>query len=521
VLAKRMKIWERRLMKDFQVAPVEIAENPEQPAAPVEENPLDRFRRISKQVASQSTSAKWSEVIRSATIEANSQIGRCRNRDSFRNQQNLLKAMEQAKKLIERSPMPQSPNHSEYSIVDQTNETLVQLLKNISEEINEFSPQGTLCIPTPKNRSVTPLNTLNVQLQSLINSKSASPNLTKEKSKSRATSPRPPILDLRKPSNSNERVFSPPPVKENPQVPKSPSPPKSPTSAKSRPNTPGSVKSESPKSPSKFELSKSPLSKPININKARSPTPEGSKSLDETKSIDSLKCATSPVSPKSPIHASKPVHGILKTPSVEITLDGETSVAVEAQEIVCDPPKPLISFSPDGEKESKPQSPPPVAPTSPTKVIKRKAPVPTADISISRPTAPKVSINQGMIPPPPKKEEVKHQVQIPIVSTTPATPLPTQKLLSDDKIAPENITTGKPEAQQQMEQPKFELDKKNMAVATSVDTIPYSSTEKLVTSNDPSLEANKAASSPPMSLRPVNKIEDVKTIKRQMKTGWL
>lgn len=520
-----MKIWERRLMKDFQVAPVEIAEATEQQAAPVEENPLDRFRRISKQVASQSTSAKWNEVIRSATIEANSQIGRCRNRDSFRNQQNLLKAMEQAKRLIERSPLPQSPSHSDnYSIVDPTNETLVQLLKNISEEINEISPSGTLCIPTAKNRSVTPLQSLNVQLQSLISSKAASPNLTKEKPKTGAKSPKPTTLDLRKSANNNERVFSPSPAKDSPQTPKSPSSPKlcqTPTSVKSRPNTPGSVKSESPKSPSKFELSKSPLSKPRNINNGRSPTPEGSKSLDETKSIDSLKCAANPVPPKSPIHTPRPTHGILKTPSVEITLDGETSIAVEAQEIVCDPPKSLISFSPDGEKESKSQSPPLVASSSPTKVIKRKAPVPTADISISRPTAPKVPINQGMIPPPPKKEEVKHQAQIPIVSTTPATPLPTQKLSTSEIIALENVTTGKPEVHQQKEQPKFELDKQNMAVATSVDTIPYSSTEKLVTSKDPSLDANKAASSPPMSLRPVNKIEDVKTIKRQMKTGWL
>ncbi|KAL7031376.1 hypothetical protein ACKWTF_006982 [Chironomus riparius] len=493
VLAKRMKIWERRLMKDFQVAPVEIAEVSDEPAPHIVENPLDRFRRISKQVASQSTTAKWSEVIRSATIEANSQIGRCKNRDSFRNQQNLLKAMEQAKKLIERSPLPQSPSHSEYSIVDQTNETLVQLLKNISEEINEFSPQGTLHIPTPKNRSVTPLHSLNVQLQSLINSKTASPNLTMEKPKQKATSPKPTTLDLRRPSNNKERVFSPPPAKDSPQTPKSPSSPKlcqTPTSVKSRPNTPGSIKSESPKSPSKFELSKSPLSKPINVNRTRSPTPESSKSLDETKSIDSLKCTVNPGPPISPVHTSKRTTGILKTPSVEITLDGETSIAVEAQEIVCDLPKPLISFSPDGENKNRPQSPP-VASSSPTKVVKRKAPVPTTDISISRPTAPKVPINQGMIPPPPKKEEVKLQVQIPTLSTTPATPLPSQK------------------------------QKQNMAVATSVDTIPYSSTEKLVTSKDPSMDANKAASSPPMSLRPVNKIDDVKTIKRQMKTGWL
>lgn len=469
VLAKRMKVWERRLMKDFQVAPVEIAETTEAEApAPVEENPLDRFRRISKQVASQSATIKWNEVIRCATIEANSQIGRCRNRDSFRNQQNLLKAMEQAKRLIERSPLPQSPSHSEtYSIVDQTNETLVQLLKNISEEINEYSPQGTLCVTTPKNRSVTPLHSLNVQLQSLINSRQASPNLTKEKTKARAKSPKPTTLDLRRPSNSNERVFSPPPIKEDS--------PKTSTKAcqKSRSETPrGSIKLESPKSPSKFGYS--PLSKPI---KPRASTPDASKSLDDTKSIDSLK------------NDSKPAPRMLKTPSVEITLDGETNVAIEAQEI---PAPPLISFSPE---EIKTQSP-----TSPVKVIKRKAPapVPASDISIPRPTAPRAPSSQGIISPPPKKEEVKQPLQIPTLSTTPATPLPTTKQF----VAETEVVTAT-----EISEP---------VKPTIPEPVPYSSTEKLVTSE----AAKPAASSPPM-LRPVNKIEDVKTIKRQTKTGWL
>lgn len=46
------------------------------------------------------------------------------------------------------------------------------------------------------------------------------------------------------------------------------------------------------------------------------------------------------------------------------------------------------------------------------------------------------------------------------------------------------------------------------------------SQENLVLTSDPSADANKAASSPPC-LRPIRKIEDVKTIKRQPKTGWL
>lgn len=46
------------------------------------------------------------------------------------------------------------------------------------------------------------------------------------------------------------------------------------------------------------------------------------------------------------------------------------------------------------------------------------------------------------------------------------------------------------------------------------------SKEKLVSSKEPSLDANKAACSPPC-LRPPKKIEDVTTIKRVHKGPWL
>lgn len=480
-----MKIWERRLMKDFQVAPIEVAENEPEPEpgtvkAPVE-TPLDRFKRISKQVASGTTSAKWNDIIRSATIEANSQIGRCRNRDSFRNQQNLLKAMDQARKLIERSPLPPSPNHSEYSVVDQTNETLVQLLKNISEEINEFSPKNTLCVNTPKERrSVTPLHSLNVQLQSLINSKNSSPCKAKERPKTRPTSPKPTILHLSSKSMPNDSGLMSPPIKTD--IQRSPSLPKS------------------PKSPSKFEHSKAPLSTPPasilknNNSSTRSPTSDSSSnSMDDTKSIESVEAKMRP-------------QKIFSTSSVEITCEDETQKS-SSPEAKLDSPKLLINLN--DEEES-----------TPPKVIKRKAPAPVPivdqDISISRPIAPKVPQNQGMIPPPPtaKKEEIK-PLQIPILSTTPATPLPCQKLFFESSSPLASPTSQTPE-------PAKVITSETPAVIAVVPVASLcSSTEKLVSSSNPNTEANFAASSPPSSLRPVNKIEDVKTIKRQMKTGWL
>lgn len=59
-----MKVWERRLMKDFHVAPIDV-ENPDDEPAPEGETSLARFKRIAKRVASETTSGKWSEVRKS------------------------------------------------------------------------------------------------------------------------------------------------------------------------------------------------------------------------------------------------------------------------------------------------------------------------------------------------------------------------------------------------------------------------------------------------------------------------
>lgn len=488
VLAKRMKVWERRLMKDFHVAPVENIEDNEGEegggrAEPSSESALDRFRRISKQVASQSVSVKWAEVIKGATIEANSQIGRCRNRQSFKNQQNLLKAMEQARRLIERSPLPQSPNHSDHYVVDQTNQTLVALLKNISEEINEISPGNTLRVTTPmQNRSVTPLASLNAQLQTLI-SATPSPCQTRTKPKTRPTSPKPTTLNLRSASIDGTLSSTQPAI----HAPKSPKP-----------------KTELPKPPFRVETPKSPLSKPTSILKNRSVTPDSRKSLDDSKSLDSV--------------GSIPV--------IEINYDQPPT---EAPPTVPGSPK-LIDLSDISNDEPLKQNL-----GSPVKVIKRKAPAPQ-DIAVSRPTVP-ATPNQGMIPPPPK--EIK-SMQIPLLSTTPATPLPSQKPLTDFTAAESPIPTTPESLRVQLEkvnspepkvtspeptvmslepkvtspEPKIDFPSSPMTAVASN----YSSTEHLI----PGKNNDQARSPSPACLRPPIKIDDVKTIKRvQSKAGWL
>lgn len=160
-LAKRMKVWERRLMKDFHVAPTTGEEG--EPSEKSNERGLARFRRVAHEVVNNTTSHKWNEAVQGVT---DTQIGRCRNRESFRNQQNLMKAMTEAKRLVQHSPIQSRPcTPLEYN--DPTTNTLLELLKNISEEIGEMSPSRP---PSKQERE----NSI-AQLHAIIGNKSPSP----------------------------------------------------------------------------------------------------------------------------------------------------------------------------------------------------------------------------------------------------------------------------------------------------------------------------------------------------------
>ncbi|XP_063537803.1 uncharacterized protein LOC134747152 [Cydia strobilella] len=71
-----------------------------------------------------------------------SQIGRCRSRASFKNQQNLQRAMDVARKLVMRSPIPEgSRGASSISMPATPGHTLLELIKDISEEVGP-TPEG-------------------------------------------------------------------------------------------------------------------------------------------------------------------------------------------------------------------------------------------------------------------------------------------------------------------------------------------------------------------------------------------
>ncbi|XP_075234263.1 transient-receptor-potential-like protein isoform X2 [Lycorma delicatula] len=149
VLGKKNKIWERRLMKDFHLAPVAPEEEMEsllRDPPPENEDPLDKFRRIAKLAVLESSNHKWGQVVEG--ICRSSQIGRCNNRESFKNQQYLQKAMEEAKKLVSRSPAPGSPIPSPIPLPETTGSSIVELLNDISKETRD--------IRTPNNTTKKP-----------------------------------------------------------------------------------------------------------------------------------------------------------------------------------------------------------------------------------------------------------------------------------------------------------------------------------------------------------------------------
>ncbi|SPP74037.1 transient-receptor-potential-like protein isoform X4 [Drosophila guanche] len=150
---RRIKVWERRLMKGFHVAPVQTSGESDAccnvngegdmrevkvesiPSRKAKETARERFQRVARTVLLQSTTHKWNVVLQGTL--PNSQIGRC-TKNERKNLQNLGKAIEEAKRLIMLntgcSSGRESPIRIEFE--DEKSSTLLQLLNQISEEIS-------------------------------------------------------------------------------------------------------------------------------------------------------------------------------------------------------------------------------------------------------------------------------------------------------------------------------------------------------------------------------------------------
>ncbi|KAL0829972.1 hypothetical protein ABMA28_003436 [Loxostege sticticalis] len=404
VLGKRMKVWERRLMKDFQVAPVAGVDE----ERPENEDGLSRFRRIAKLAVANTSNAKWDQTLAQTGIS--SQIGRCRTRKSFKNQQNLQRAMDEARKLVLRSPQPGSRGMSpiDMPLPLTPGHNLLELIKDISTEVGEPTS------PAPK----TPLPGEGGGMAFLTAAASAQSRTVP--SKPTTPSPASPVP----PSQPSSKPTTPVPTPRGP----SPAPSRAPSPA---PRTISPVPEEIDQpEPSPLKAKRMPgESSPPKVIKRKSPGPPQSDEQEEVKSLEDIAVAR-PVAPEI-----KPAEGAIPPPP---------------------PAKPKAPAAPTMEvtPSTPPVHAPPKSPSKPPSPPKSPSPTP--------PSKP---------PSPPKSPSPTPRVASPQPSTSsvlpPAPPSPPKRLSST------------------------------------------SSTEQLIP--PPS----------PVPLRGVQKLDEIKTIKRQPKTGWL
>ncbi|XP_012227231.2 transient-receptor-potential-like protein isoform X1 [Linepithema humile] len=156
ILGKKMKIWERRLMKDFQVAgPVNLADADLQEEIDLQqhedESNIERWKRVARLAVLTSAEHRWSQIVKSAV--KSSQIGRSNSRASLQNQQSLKRAIEEAKRLKQKSPVPpivpmELPEttastilHVLHDIVE-TDDTKVSEVRSLRDETPEQTRNG-------------------------------------------------------------------------------------------------------------------------------------------------------------------------------------------------------------------------------------------------------------------------------------------------------------------------------------------------------------------------------------------
>ncbi|XP_025195999.1 transient-receptor-potential-like protein isoform X2 [Melanaphis sacchari] len=105
---RKSKIWERRLMSDFYVAPMFPSGSTYNSSSNIDKSlkhqlrPIDRFRKAVRMVAANSISNKWRTTI--YDVYQNSQIGTTTGIGSYINKQNLQWAMNEVWALREKEP---------------------------------------------------------------------------------------------------------------------------------------------------------------------------------------------------------------------------------------------------------------------------------------------------------------------------------------------------------------------------------------------------------------------------------
>ncbi|XP_008203556.1 transient-receptor-potential-like protein isoform X1 [Nasonia vitripennis] len=205
VLGKKMRVWERRLMKDFQVAsladdPIEEMQHLENP--PENEEIAAKWRRIARLAVLKSAEHRWTQVIDNTVTK--SQIGRSNNRVSLRNQANLKRVMEEARRLSLTSPPPPLTPIKLPDTINPTN--ILRVLKD-DDDFNHFPMDVSPAISMTMAMTQEPASlTDNVRTKN----DSSALNYVNERYQGRSASPRP-LAPIR---TSPPRV-----VKRKPQAP--------------------------------------------------------------------------------------------------------------------------------------------------------------------------------------------------------------------------------------------------------------------------------------------------------------
>ncbi|XP_029154915.1 transient-receptor-potential-like protein [Nylanderia fulva] len=153
ILGKKMKVWERRLMKDFQVSgPVNVADSDLQEEISLQqrddESAAERWKRVARLAVLTSAEHRFSQVVKNAV--KSSQIGKSTSRASLQNQQSLKRAMEEVQRLAQKSPLPPT---IPVELPETTAATILNVLHDIVDTDDDAkSPE----IGTPKKKSAEP-----------------------------------------------------------------------------------------------------------------------------------------------------------------------------------------------------------------------------------------------------------------------------------------------------------------------------------------------------------------------------
>ncbi|XP_073954562.1 transient-receptor-potential-like protein isoform X2 [Choristoneura fumiferana] len=378
VLGKRMKVWERRLMKDFHVAPVALDEEDKQP-----EDGLSKFRRIAKLAVASTSNAKWDQTLAQTGIS--SQIGRCRSRVSFKNQQNLQRAMDEARKLVMRSPLPGSRGASPIEMPISPGHTLMELIKDFSADVGEPVSEGATLAPKSPWK---PPGAGDILL-------GAAP-----KSPSRGSSPKP-------------RTPSPGPVNMGILTPKGPSPTQTPRGPSPAPRPVSPVIEEPQQEPSPLKGKRIPGDSPPKVIKRKPPGPPAQDDqvlVSEIKPLEDIAVAR-PVVPEI-----KPSEGAIPPPPAPIKPKAPTAPTME-----------ITPSTPPVHAASKPPSPPTAktATSSPKPPSPPKSPTPPKSSTPPKSPTPPKSATPPKSPTPPNSSSPPKSPTVSKAPSRATSPLPT------------------------------------------------------------------------------------------------